>query len=476
MGKRTGLQKMIALAATAALAATVLAGCGAPAEPGLPEMKWTQISEGQYRKIAGGDGADLILESVPQEIDHEVILEQLVDPNVEPDLAAVEAVKNDPNATLPDNYLPDGRVLMENWIELERQIVEVLSKTERAVLRDGELKGDFEESKLTIKPYRPEDGMYFGEEIVLSKIVDGNTEYLLTSDYGSLPKRPGTDQYFCIGNRNIGLIDLNSGTVRGLVPETYKGMTYEEVWNRHLEQTNWDILYWCNGPEIDPSGTKLVYSSDKEELAGWNSSIFMIHLEGDVPTQALHASSEEYDYHPIHWLNEEEFMATKSCTDSNEVEYVVINARGEERTVELKTDEPFFIETRDGLISYMDTHNIWVEQYQGDGVFETVAHIPLGDGTTALRGGQEHFSPSGKLFVFSYQPSLESWDRLLQIYDTEAQKLIAELEIPEDVRKPAGISEFWWISEEELLVTVWSGDPMEGNEIVSTWIYNVNGD
>ncbi|MBQ6686764.1 MAG: hypothetical protein IJM99_11725, partial [Firmicutes bacterium] len=74
MGKRTGLQKMIALAATAALAAAVLAGCGTPAEP---VVKWTQISEGQYRKIAGGDGADLILESVPQEIDHEVILEQL---------------------------------------------------------------------------------------------------------------------------------------------------------------------------------------------------------------------------------------------------------------------------------------------------------------------------------------------------------------------------------------------------------------
>ncbi|MBQ6948483.1 MAG: hypothetical protein IJN41_02250, partial [Firmicutes bacterium] len=215
MGKRTGLQKIMVLAATAALAATVLAGCGSPAEPGLPAVKWTQISEGQYRKIAGDDGADLILESVPQEIDHEVILEQLVDPNVEPDLAAVEAVKNDPNATLPDNYLPDGRVLMENWVELEREIVEVLSKTDRAVLRDGELKGDFEESKLTIKLYRPEDGMYFGEEIVLSKIVDGDNEYLFTPDYGSFLKRPGTDQYFCIGNRNIGLIDLNSGTVRG---------------------------------------------------------------------------------------------------------------------------------------------------------------------------------------------------------------------------------------------------------------------
>ncbi len=54
MGKRTGLQKMIALAATAALATAVLAGCGAPAEPGLPEggatdpttaVKWTQVSE-----------------------------------------------------------------------------------------------------------------------------------------------------------------------------------------------------------------------------------------------------------------------------------------------------------------------------------------------------------------------------------------------------------------------------------------------
>ena len=458
---------MIALAATAALAAAVLAGCGAPAEPGLPEVKWTQISEGQYRKIAGGDGADLILESVAQEIDHEVILEQLVDPNVEPDLAAVEAVKNDPNATLPDNYLPDGRVLMENWIELERQIVEVLSKTETVALRDGKLSDDYEERIVPMK---------FGTRDTEIKVVsDEERDYIFILPDQSLTKvLPGTKHWICFMDRNLWLVDLDQNEAKPILSETWDGLTYEQLMERRSEMQGWNSMNMCGLPEINPSGTKMVYTAEKSELCNWNYSVFMYDVEENA--ERLHVGSVEHNYGVVSWLNEEEFLCMKSRNGALGTDFVIIDIHGKEQSVEFEVDSPHIIETRDGLISYMDPHNIWVEQYQGDGVFETVAHIPLGDGTTALRGGQEHFSPSGKLFVFSYQPSLESWDRLLQIYDTEEQKMIAELEIPEDVRKPAGIHEFWWINEEELLVTVRSGDPMEGNEIVSTWIYNVTAE
>ena len=254
---------MIALAATAALAATVLAGCGAPAEPGLPEMKWTQISEGQYRKIAGGDGADLILESVPQEIDHEVILEQLVDPNVEPDLAAVEAVKNDPNATLPDNYLPDGRVLVENWIELERQIVEVLSKTETVALRDGKLSDDYEERIVPMK---------FGTRDTEIKVVsDEERDYIFILPDQSLTKvLPGTKHWICFMDRNLWLMDLDQNEAKPILSETWDGLTYEQLMERRSEMQGWNSMNMCGLPEINPSGTKMVYTAEKSELCNWN--------------------------------------------------------------------------------------------------------------------------------------------------------------------------------------------------------------
>ena len=313
---------MIALAATAALAATVLAGCGAPAEPGLPEMKWTQISEGQYRKIAGGDGADLILESVPQEIDHEVILEQLVDPNVEPDLAAVEAVKNDPNATLPDNYLPDGRVLVENWIELERQIVEVLSKTETVALRDGKLSDDYEERIVPMK---------FGTRDTEIKVVsDEERDYIFILPDQSLTKvLPGTKHWICFMDRNLWLMDLDQNEAKPILSETWDGLTYEQLMERRSEMQGWNSMNMCGLPEINPSGTKMVYTAEKSELCDWNYSVFMYDVEENA--ERLHVGSVEHNYGVVSWLNEEEFLCMKSRNGALGTDFVIIDIHGKEQ-------------------------------------------------------------------------------------------------------------------------------------------------
>ncbi|MBQ6948848.1 MAG: hypothetical protein IJN41_04105, partial [Firmicutes bacterium] len=318
--------------------------------------------------------------------------------------------------------------------------------------------------------------MKFGTRDTEIKVVsDEERDYIFILPDQSLTKvLPGTKHWICFMDRNLWLVDLDQNEAKPILSETWDGLTYEQLMERRSEMQGWNSMNMCGLPEINPSGTKMVYTAEKSELCNWNYSVFMYDVEENA--ERLHVGSVEHNYGVVSWLNEEEFLCMKSRNGALGTDFVIIDIHGKEQSVEFEVDSPHIIETRDGLISYMDPHNIWVEQYQGDGVFETVAHTPLGDGTTALRGGQEHFSPSGKLFVFSYQPSLESWDRLLQIYDTEEQKMIAELEIPEDVRKPAGIHEFWWINEEELLVTVRSGDPMEGNEIVSTWIYNVTAE
>ncbi|MBR6501343.1 MAG: hypothetical protein IKT25_07540, partial [Firmicutes bacterium] len=218
--------------ATAVLTAAVLTGCGSPAEPGFtegsgePVEKWRLFSEAQWRVVAGEDDT-YILESVPQGIDYEAVREMLVDHDAEPDLALVEAVKNDPNAMLPDNYLPDGRVLVEDWIEQEQKIVEQLSQKSRRILAAGEDTGGFEERSYTKK---------FGDQELEVRVVPvGDEEYafLVPYEYQMMQKLPGTEQWICsFDERNLWLVDLNREEARPLLSGMWSGLTLEELMER----------------------------------------------------------------------------------------------------------------------------------------------------------------------------------------------------------------------------------------------------
>ena len=469
--------------ATAVLTAAVLSGCGSPAEPGLQEEaqdKWRLFNEAQWRVVAG-EGDTYLLESVPQKLDYEAIREMLVDPDVEPDLAVVEAVKNDPNATLPDNYLSDGRVLVEDWIEQEQKIVEQLSTKSRMILADGEMTGGFEERVYT---------KTFGDqELEVHVVPVGDEEYAfvkLYEDYQPMQNLPGTDQW--IGSfdvKNLWLVDLNQDEATSLLSGRWAGLSFEELVERRIETQGWNSMDMCGWPSINPSGTKMVYSANKDELCNWNYAIFMYYV--DEKAEAMHAGSSEYNYGVVGWINDEEFLAMKSRNGGSGTDYVVINTRGEERLVEMETDQPHIMELRGEQLIYMDgdSKNVWITEYQGEGVFETKTHITLETGHVIMRAGDGGLNPSGDLFAFLYTPSHESWDRYLQVYDLKEQKLIAELEAPEDSENSAGVQDIWWISDEELLVTGRRGAenvsellenwPYDKEEMVSTWIYNVNG-
>lgn len=485
MGKRTGLQKMIALAATAVLTAAVLTGCGSPAEPGVtegsgePAEKWRLFSEAQW-KVVAGEGDTYILESVPQEIDYEAFYEMLVDPNAEPDLALVEAVKNDPNATLPDNYLPDGRVLVEDWIEQEQKIVEQLSQKSRRILAAGEDTGGFEERSYTKK--------FDDQEMEVRVVSAGDEEYafLVPYEYQMMQKLPGKEQWICsFDERNLWLVDLNQEEARPLLSGTWNGLTFEQLMERRMETQGWDSMTMYGSPSINPSGTKMVYVAEKDEQCNWNYSIFMYDV--DEKTEALHAGSPDHNYGVVGWINDEEFLAMKSQNGALGTDYVVINTRGEERLVDMETDQPHIMELRGERLTYMEgeSQNVWITEYQGEGVFETLAQISLEEGRVIMRAGDGGLNPSGELFAFLYAPDDASWDRYLQVYDLKEEKMIGELEAPEESENAAGVQDIWWISDEELLVTghrdaedvseLLEGWPYDKEEMVSTWIYNVNG-
>lgn len=482
MRKLFGRKLITMILATAVLTAAVLTGCGSPAEPGLPEEtkeKWRLFSEAQWRVVAG-EGDTYILESVPQEIDYEAIREILVDPNAEPDLALVEAVKNDPNAMLPDNYLPDGRVLVEDWIEQEQKIVEQLSQKSRRILAAGEDTGGFEERSYTKK---------FGDQELEVRVVSaGDEEYafLVPYEYQMMQKLPGKEQWICsFDERNLWLVDLNQEEARPLLSGMWSGLTFEELMERRMETQGWGSVTMCGSPSINPSGTKLIYVAEKEELCNWNYSIFMYDVNGK--TETLHAGSPDHYYGVVGWINDDEFLAIKARNGALGTDFVVINTRGEERLVNMETDQPHIMELRGDKLTYMEgeSQNIWITEYQGDGVFETLAQISLGEGRIIMRAGDGGLNPSGDLFAFLYAPDDETWDRYLQVYDLKEQKMIAELEAPAETENSAGVQDIWWISDEELLVNGHRGEetvselledwPYDKEEMVSTWIYNVNG-
>ena len=113
-------RKFPLLITTVAMAACLGLGIYAA---GSQSSTWTKIGDGYYSGLSASGGT-VVLHRNLTEADYAAIQAQLIDPNRAPDLAAAEKAKNDPDAVLPDNMLPDGRFLKENWEELEQQLVE----------------------------------------------------------------------------------------------------------------------------------------------------------------------------------------------------------------------------------------------------------------------------------------------------------------------------------------------------------------
>ena len=79
--------------------------------------QWTLIDDGYYSGISINNKTSVLLRNVTNE-DVLAIQSHLIDTTIPADKVSAERAVNDPDAILPDNMLPDGTFLKENWIDV----------------------------------------------------------------------------------------------------------------------------------------------------------------------------------------------------------------------------------------------------------------------------------------------------------------------------------------------------------------------
>ena len=115
---------------TFAAATSLLIGVYSVAALGAVEWKapasstaWNSISEEYYSPVLIDDKGQVLLRKNLQQDDYKEILEKLVDTSIPADTAAITEAATNPNAHLPDNMLPDGRVLRSDWQTVQERLI-----------------------------------------------------------------------------------------------------------------------------------------------------------------------------------------------------------------------------------------------------------------------------------------------------------------------------------------------------------------
>lgn len=422
---------------------------------------WNSISEEYYVPVLVGDGGQVLLRKTLQQSDYEQILEALVDTSIPADIAAVEKAAVDSDANLPDNMLPDGRVLRSDWQAIQQKLI--VSAQKFTELSDGKMVAAATTSQMAL-----------ASEVANYKMnvfsLDGQQYILPESSMSSCEIIPGTNESIFYDDRGIWLVNPKTRQSSELLPNSYNGKTYDELYEQAAQKGNTNGLVWSNQVCVNDAGTKLAYISDKENLLTY--SVFMYDIETEKET--LIRASTDHNYLMIGWIDDDTVLCYKLRGEGLTV--VAIDSNGDEQVIALETPTPHIIDISGNLIAYRGpgSNGVWISKYNGTASAELVKHVDLKDGVVCVMAGADEFSPAGDKFAFIYSPNASSQDRYLWIIDLVTSKIKKEMTLPEIESDTIGVHYFTWKNSDELVVNVYAQD-RAGNETISTWNYTVRG-
>lgn len=416
--------------------------------------KWYKISDAYYENISPQMTESVVLRRIPQNIDYELIMEDLVDDTIEPDIAAVENVKNDPNASLPDNMLPDGRVLKDNWRELQEEIIREM-KVPRYF--NGGIVQKVDEKKVIVS-FRD------GEEELKEVTIEGEKYIYLGDSAKNIDTISERNETILSHRKGIYLIDPYTKTAKEIMPQTYGGKTYEELNSKAIASGN-DGITWNGQVQLNTKGNKLAYVSEKDNLK--TLSVFMYDLEEEK--EVLVAGSEDEDYFIVGWIDENTVLCYR--LNGKEVDLVSINESGRVNNLGLETKEVHVIDVRENLLAYFDSacRNIWVTWFE-NGEIVDVFHIPIEQGIVVLMPDDDAFNPSGNKLAFIYKAN-DGGRRYIWTVDLFSKEVLKDLTLPPIDEEKIGVYRFSWINDAEMIVNIFAD--RDNKETISTWKYTL---
>ena len=455
---------------SATLICTFIVGgitCTSLAYQGVLDQKideeWTYIDDSYYSLVKVEKSAPILVKRL-QKSDYDDIIEQLVDTSIEPDTAAARIAASDPDAVLPDNMLPDGRFLREDWQELYEGLISNASEIKTLNIR--------EENSVTLENVTVRNKKISGSN---SDLNDMSVK-LISTDNGALALPNSLDNtsstFSTIPNSKSvlyatenELVQIGSnGTSNIVSPEVYDGKTYEDLVAESIELYGENRAFWNGQTNVAPDGTHVAYVSNKADIQGtWD--LFVLNLNTGVETRLCDDST--MDYFVEQWLDPEHILCMK-VHDSG-YEYVVVSQDGHEHELDFVTDNPVILGVRNGLIAYGNDANdiIYIGKYNNSPQLEEVAEFKL-EGTFRIRPGIDPFSPDGKSFAYILVPENNYYGRDLVVVDLDSMTTKSNQTIPVGTKTTNSVLEFDWIDNTDLLTSVISND----SQTISSWIYH----
>ena len=260
----------------AAVAVTASLGLSAYAA-GDQGTTWTKIGEGYYTGMPAV-GQTVVLQRTLTDKDYEEIQEQLIDTTKEPDLISAEKAKNDPDIVLPDNMLPDGRFLKENWMELEQQLVaerqDVLVRNQDGTYQTGASQNT-KKASVTLNAkealsLQTEQIKVGGETVLMPKAAAGS---MLSS--AAMPDGKNVVAY---SEQEMWIVSGQEKTAKLAVPNTYQGKSYEAMVEESYSKYAENAVLWCGQVTPAPDSKKIDMLPTRTIWTGATLSSCMIWL------------------------------------------------------------------------------------------------------------------------------------------------------------------------------------------------------
>lgn len=427
---------------------------------------WNKIGEGYYSDVSAA-GETVVLQRVLTDKDYAEIQQQLIDTNRTPDVISAERAKDDPDIVLPDNMLPDGRFLKENWEELEQQLIKDYQGrlvcdqdgVYRAVTRQG--------GETTSVVLDKKEGLTISAERIN---VGDETVLIPKTEKGSMlasATMPDGKNAIAYSNQKMWLITGETNRAEVIVPNTYQGISYNALVEESYQKYGENSVLWCGQVTPAPDSQKIAYASNKNNLDdGYSVFLYDINTE----SEKLIRPGDGFFYLIVGWVDTENILCYKIKDDART--FVVIGTDGSETALNFSISDVQMIAVKNGLIAYTNPDNdmVYVGRYQKTGNLMPVYEGAVG-GSLRLRSGVNEFNADGTKLALVYVPENGPYQRAAKIFDLEKNEQ-EKISLPQSTKgSGSNVLEVSWTNAGDLLVVAEAATDTDALAY-NTWQYN----
>lgn len=408
---------------------------------------WKYVSGDAYKLVKAGNGKHLAYR-ILQDKDKEDIRAEISEQGV------------------------DGEVFKENWKELRKDLTSSLNKIKSFGADDTLVSTQIEDFEVSFDALG-------GDSVWKFKKVKGEDRSLvIPEEADNLPFEfaAGGDGSKCLAATEKGLwkIDADSEKAERISEQSYNGKSYEEL----LEEMNsgitsedeFNALFWNSNPVVNPDGTKVVYSSNRDCTAGGGYSLWLYDFE--TGEEKVIAQSEGEYYICRGWLDVNTVICQRSYRDEHT--YCSVDDNGNINGLDLGSEYAEVLCTGAGFVAYTPdnsvSNEVCIAKYDPES--KELSSICQNQTDGVLRGNGS-FDKEGTKFAYLYAPDEDETLQYMAVVNLSDGNSTLINQLPARSRARSIISGFDWIGSGKLFVNIATAN--DGLMQESSWVYTIEG-